>query len=99
MDNKTITITVDGPILSGTVYKSKVKCGKANCRCALEPAQRHLIYQWSGNINGKNTSRALTEEMFVDCKKRIENYKKLKRLFLAKVNQGLKTAPWAQKKR
>jgi hypothetical protein len=95
----TIGISGAGPILSGTVFVSWIKCGKKNCRCALDPAARHKFYQWSGNIDGKNTSRALTKEMYLECKKRIANYKRFKRLFVAEVNKGLKTAPWVKKKR
>ena len=98
MINKTITISVDGPILSGTAFISWVKCGKKNCRCALDQAQRHKVYQWSGNIEGKNTSRALTEEMYLECEKRIANYKIFKQLFVSEVNKGLKKAPWVKKK-
>jgi hypothetical protein len=94
MTKQKITISADGPVLSGTVYKSNMKCGKANCRCALDSAERHVVYQWSGNIDGKNTSRALTIEMYLECKNRIANYKKFKRLFVAEVDRGLKAAPW-----
>ena len=97
MAKQKISICVDAPILSGTVFVSWVKCGKQNCRCALDPAHRHKVYQWSGNIEGKNTSRALTADMYHECKKRTANYKKFKRLFVAEVNKALKDAPWMKK--
>lgn len=97
MADQTIKITVDGPILSGTAFVSWVKCGKKNCRCAVEQGAKHKVYQWSGNIDGKNTSRALTKEMYLDCKKRIVNYKKFKRQFSSQVNKALKAAPWIKK--
>jgi hypothetical protein len=74
-----------------------MKCGKKNCRCAINPKERHKVYQWSGNINGKNTSRALTKEMYLECKKRMACYKKFKKLFLSEVDKGLKQAPWLKK--
>lgn len=97
MANQKISISVAGPILSGTVFVSWVTCGKKNCRCALDPAHRHKVYQWSGNIQGKNTSRTLTADMYCECKKRIANYKKFKRLFVTEVNMALKAAPWVKK--
>ena len=97
MVNQKISISVKGPILSGTVFLSHVKCGKKNCRCVVDPTDRHKIYQWSGNINGKNTTRTLSRTMYLECKKRIENYKKFKQLFVAEVNNALTVAPWIKK--
>jgi hypothetical protein len=97
MANQIIAISVAGPILSGNAFLSRVKCGKKNCRCASDPAERHKVYQWSGNINGKNTTRTLTREMYLECKKRIARYKKFKLLFLAEVNSSLTQAPWLKK--
>lgn len=97
MAHQKISITVDGLILSGTVFLSHLKCGKKNCRCALNPAERHKVYQWSGNINGRNTTRTLTKDMYLECKKRIANYKRFKKLFIVEVNKALKQAPWVVK--
>jgi hypothetical protein len=97
MVQRKVSISADGPILSGTAFLSRLKCGKKNCRCALDPAEKHEVYQWSGNINGKNTTRTLSREMYLECKKRITNYKKFKKRFLAEVNKAIKQAPWAVK--
>jgi hypothetical protein len=97
MVHEIVSISAEGPILSGTAFLSRLKCGKKNCRCALDPAARHKVYQWSGNINKKNTTRTLNREMYLECIKRIANYKKLKKRFLAEVNKGLKQAPWVVK--
>ncbi|MFQ5544102.1 MAG: DUF6788 family protein [Nitrospiria bacterium] len=99
MGKQNISIKADGPILSGNVFVSWVKCGKKNCRCAINPDKRHKVYQWSGNIDGKNSSRALTREMFLECKKRIANYKKFKRLFNLEVKKAFKVAPWVKFRR
>ncbi|MBN1980093.1 MAG: hypothetical protein JW795_01070 [Chitinivibrionales bacterium] len=96
MDTK-ISISVRGPILSGSAFETLLKCGKKYCRCAQDPQQRHKVYQWSGNINGKNTTRTLTKQMYLECKKRINNYKKFKQLFMDKVNNALEHAPWLEK--
>lgn len=97
MAHHKISISIDGPILSGTVFLSRLKCGKKNCRCALDPAEKHKVYQWSGNINARNTTRTLNRAMYLECKKRIANYKKLKKLFAAEVKKALNQAPWMQK--
>ena len=99
MMNQKNSISVEGPILSGNAFLSRLKCGKKNCRCAADPAEKHKVYQWSGNINGKNTTRTLTRVMYLECKKRIANYKKFKRLFVAEVNRSLDQAPWLGKRR
>lgn len=96
MKSKKITLSVNGPILSGSVYKSEIKCGKNNCHCK-DGKKLHVIYQWSGNIDGKNTSRGLTIEMFEECQIRIENYKKLRNQFNEAVEFALKNAPWINK--
>lgn len=97
MVDQRISISVVGPILSGNAFLSKVKCGKKNCGCATDPGARHQVYQWSGNINAKNTTRTLTREMYLECIKRIARYKKFKLLFLAEVNSSLSQAPWLKK--
>ena len=97
MADQKINILVDGPILPGNVFLSRIKCGKKNCRCATDPEARHKVYQWSGNIDAKNTTRTLTREMYLECKKRIANYKNFKVRFMEEVNLALKAAPWVKK--
>ena len=97
MKNQKITLQGDGPILSGSIFISYLKCGKKNCQCFENPAKRHKIYQWSGNIQGKNTTRTLDETMYLECRKRIANYKKLKARFDKEIGNALKNAPWESK--
>jgi len=97
MVNQKIVISCESPILSGTVYISRLKCGTKSCSCALDPTKRHKVYQWSGNINNKNTTRTLTKEMYLECKKRIVRYKKFKKQFVKEVDKALKQAPWTKK--
>jgi hypothetical protein len=99
MASQRISISVEGPILSGSAFLSRLKCGKKSCHCAADPAERHEVYQWSGNINGKNTTRTLTREMYIECEKRIARYKKFKKLFVAEVNSSLGQAPWLEEER
>ena len=89
-----IKITSIGPILPGSVYPSLIKCGKKNCRCYNDSSKRHIIYQWSGNIDGKNSSKGLTKKMYLECKKRIANYKKFQAKIKNTIDRSLNNAPW-----
>ena len=93
-----ISLTANGPILPGSIFKTQLKCGKQNCRCATNPKNRHIVYQWSGLIEGKNTTRTLTKEMFLECKKRIENYKKMMTILKKIITKSLEKAPWIEMK-
>jgi hypothetical protein len=97
MKEEKVSLYVDGPILHGTVYKSLVKCGKKSCGCAKDRKKVHPAYQWSGNIDGRNTSRSLTKDMFLECKKRTKNYRKLKELLNKEIDKAIKNAPWVKK--
>jgi len=87
-------IVIGAPILPGTAYESRVKCGKNNCRCHDDPAKRHTVYQWSGDIGGKNTSRSLNKAEYLECKERIARYKQLRSMFKTVIEQALEQAPW-----
>ncbi len=97
MPNEKIILQAIRPILPGTVYESQIKCGKKNCKCYTDPKVFHTLYQWSGNIDGKNTSRSLTKEMYLECKKRTAKYKMLRELLKKECNEALKNAPWIKK--
>ena len=97
LKDENVRLNVDGPILHGTVYKSLVKCGTKTCGCAKSQKKMHTAYQWSGNIDGRNTSRSLTKEMYIECKKRTQNYRKLKELLNKEIDKAIKNAPWNNK--
>ena len=97
MNKKEIVLRVSGPILPGSIFMSRVKCGKQNCRCYSEPKMQHSVYRWSGVFMGKMTTRSLTKEMYLDCKMRTKNYKKLRRLLKKESDNALKHAPWNKK--
>lgn len=97
MKEESLTITVSKPILPGSVFESRIKCGKKYCRCYSNPKNLHTVYQWSGIIDGKNTTRTLTKEMYLECKKRTDNYKEIKAQLKKECLQALKNAPWENK--
>ncbi|GAH29193.1 unnamed protein product, partial [marine sediment metagenome] len=53
---------------------------------------------WTGPINGKMTTRRLSEEDAKECQKKIENYKILQKKIKELLNDELKNAPWETKK-
>ena len=80
MSSGKVIITSPGPILPGTISTSHGKCGKPTCRCHQDPKYLHgPYYRWTGWINGKPTTKTISEEIARECQKRIENYKELQK--------------------
>ena len=97
MSSRKITITSLGPILPGTVSSAHVKCGKPTCRCHHDRKYLHgPYYRWSGWINGKPTTKTISEEIARECERRIENYKELQRKIEQAVANAIDQAPWVQ---
>jgi len=96
---KKAILSIDSPILPGSTFMVKIKCGKQNCKCSQDKSKLHTVYQWSGLIDGKNTTRTLSKDMFIECKKRINNYKKLQKNLKKIINRGLKNSPWVKKQK
>ena len=92
---KKAKIIFDLPIMPGTVSSYKIKCGKPNCCCASDPSKLHgPYYKWGSTINGKRVSRTMSKEEAEECRRRINNYKKLKAEIQKLLDDGLKNAPW-----
>ena len=97
MSSRKITITSLGPILPGTVSTVHAKCGKPTCRCYYDRNYLHgPYYRWTGSINGKPTTKTISEEIARECQKRIENYRELQRKIDQTVAAALDQAPWMQ---
>ena len=95
MSSRKITITSPGPILPGTISTTHAKCGKPTCRCREDPKDLHgPYYRWTGWINGKATTKTISEEIARECQKRIENYKELQKKINETVANALDQAPW-----
>lgn len=87
---------VDGKILNGTLSTARSRCGKKNCACKSKKPRLHgPYYRWTGIIEGKRTTKTINPEVAIECGKRIQNYKKLKRQFDVALRKALKEAPWA----
>jgi len=97
MSSRKITITSPGPILPGTVSTALAKCGKPTCRCHRDRKYLHgPYYRWTGWINGRPTTKTISEEMARECQKRIQNYKELQKKIDQTVENALDQAPWMQ---
>ena len=97
MSSRKVVISAPGPILPGAISTAHAKCGKATCRCHQDPNYRHgPYYRWTGWINGKPTTKTLSEEVARECQARIENYKELQQQIDKTVANALDHAPWTQ---
>jgi hypothetical protein len=76
----------------GTVLKRMMKCGKANCACASDPAKRHGPYfELTYKANGKTVNVKLLPEAAPLYKAASLRYRKLKTLLhrLEKLSQSI----------
>ena len=95
MSSPKITITAPGPILPGAISTARAKCGKATCRCREDPRYLHgPYYRWTGWINGKATTKTVSEEIARECERRIENYRELQSKIEDVIAKALDQAPW-----
>ena len=65
----------------GTLLKRMMKCGKAQCACAHDPAKRHGPYfEWTYKTKGKTVNVKLTPEVTPLFRAASQQYRKLKSL-------------------
>jgi hypothetical protein len=63
-----------GFILKGSVVRTRRRCSSPGCGCQRDPEKMHGPYwQWTGKIDGKMTTRALTEEQVSRYREWMEN--------------------------
>ena len=68
-------------LCSGTLSQRMMKCGKPNCRCAVDPAARHgPYYEWARMRAGKPTRRYVSEQQAQILRQAIDNYRLVKKL-------------------
>jgi len=67
----------DRPVLKGTVYELKRKCGKPGCKCAQ--GQLHARMVLSASERGKTRLRAVPRGFLVDTQQRVRRYQELRR--------------------
>ncbi len=95
MSNKKFSLNAVGPILPGSISVAKSKCGKPNCACKSKPPKLHgPFYRWTGFINGKRTTKTISQDVAHECQRRIDNYRSLQRKLDQLLEKALENAPW-----
>ena len=67
----------DRPVLKGTVYELKRKCGKTGCKCAQGELHARMVV--SASERGKTRLRAIPRGFLVDTQQRVKRYQELRR--------------------
>lgn len=94
---KPVQIEVKGPILPGSISTAISTCGRPQCRCHQDPDKRHgPYYRWTGFLEGKRTTKTISQEEALQCEAQIKNYRELQKTINDFVVQSLKNAPWTK---
>jgi len=67
----------DRPVIKGTVYELKRKCGKPGCKCAQGELHARMVV--SASEGGKTRLRAIPRGFLVDTQHRVRRYQELRR--------------------
>ena len=67
----------DSPVLAGSVYEIKRKCGKPNCRCARGELHRRMVL--STKVEGKTKLHSIPKGALVETRIKTERRRKLRR--------------------
>lgn len=67
----------DKPIIKGSVYELKRKCGKPGCKCAQ--GQLHARMVVSASEKGKTKLRVIPRGFLVEVQSKVRRYQKLRR--------------------
>jgi hypothetical protein len=67
----------DQPILKGTVYELKRKCGKPGCKCAQGALHARMVL--SASESGKTRLRVIPRGFLVQTHQRVKRYQQLRR--------------------
>jgi len=95
VSTKKRTIELDWPILHGTISTAVAKCGTRTCRCQRDPQALHgPYYRWTGRLEGKLTTKTLSQEMAEECQRRIANYRGLQQQIGTLLDLAIDSAPW-----
>jgi len=88
-------IAFEWPVLPGSVSTATSRCGKPNCACKGQPPRLHgTYYRWTGFIGGKRTTKTISRQTALECKRRIQNFRKLQRAIEQLLRASLGDAPW-----
>ena len=70
-------------VASGTMHERTKVCGRKNCKCATDPAERHgPYYEWSRLKDGKLKHKVVTPEQAQLLKTAISNKREIQALLV-----------------
>ncbi len=67
----------DRPVIKGSVYELKRKCGKPGCKCAQGELHRRMVV--SASEKGKTKLRVIPLGSLVEVESKVKRYQKLRR--------------------
>jgi len=67
----------DTPVIKGSVYELKTKCGKPGCKCAQGQLHHRMVL--SASEKGKTQLRAIPRGFLVEVKSKVRRYQQLRR--------------------
>src|SRR5436190_10974945 len=74
-------IARSGEILPGSIAERLTSCGRPGCACQADPPRRHGPYwHWTRKVAGKTVGRYLSREHAEDCRRWLDNDRRLREL-------------------
>jgi len=68
----------DKPLIKGSVYELKTKCGKPGCKCAKGQLHHRMVV--SASEKGKTRLRAIPRGFLVEVQNKVRCYQELRRV-------------------
>jgi hypothetical protein len=68
----------DKPVIKGSVYELKTKCGKPGCKCAKGQLHHRMVV--SASEKGKTKLRAIPHGFLVEVQIKVRRYQELRRV-------------------
>ena len=68
----------DKPVIKGSVYELKTKCGKPGCKCAKGQLHHRMVL--SASEKGKTRLRAIPRGFLVEVQSKVRCYQELRRV-------------------
>jgi hypothetical protein len=68
----------DKPVIKGSVYELKTKCGKPGCKCAQGELHHRMVL--SASERGKTRLRAIPHGFLVEVQTKVRRYQELRRV-------------------
>jgi Family of unknown function (DUF6788) len=86
-----------GPLRPGSISRQYNVCGSANCRCKIDPAQRHgPYYQLSYTHQRKSSSEFVREPDLRDVQRQLDTHARLRALVEEWIGLGIQQARLAR---